>query len=212
MTEIMSIDIHPLGTIFERSRAVVGSGGVIVFPTETFYGLGADPRNVEAVRRVFDIKGREQGKPILLLIPDASFVGDWVEEITPEARRLMDAFWPGPLTIIFSAKKNVSEELTAGTGSIGLRVPGSGVTRRLLSFMGMALTGTSANTSGRPAPVSAQQAADDIGEKVDLIIDCGSTPGGLSSTVIDARRSPLRIVREGAVPLERLKEHVRIEG
>jgi L-threonylcarbamoyladenylate synthase len=177
---------------------VISSGGVIAYPTDTFYGLGADPRNNAAVKKLFLIKGRRADQPILLLIPDQAVVKEWAEEVTPMAVQLMKRFWPGPLTLVFKAKKDVLPELTAGTGAIGLRVPGNALTRRLLAYLGAALTGTSANLSGERGIETAEEAREAFGDRVDLVLDGGRTAGGKPSTVVDVSTDLPRVIREGA--------------
>ncbi len=205
-TEIITIDpAHP-EPAFERCRNVIESGGVIAYPTDTFYGLGADPRNPDAVKRLFAIKGRPAGQPILLLLHDRGMVPEWAAETTAEAEALMDAFWPGPLTLVFPALPSVLQELTGGTGRIGLRVPGSAVTRRLLEALGTALTGTSANRSGGPDLQTARDVAGMLGDRVDLILDAGKTPGGKASSVVDVSAAGLTMVREGAVSEQELRD------
>jgi L-threonylcarbamoyladenylate synthase len=151
------------------------------------------------VKRLYEIKGRAD-QPVLLLISDASEVKNWAADITPQASVLMNRFWPGPLTLVFKAKAGVLPGLTAGTGAIGLRVPGSVLTRDLLRFFGHALTGTSANLSGRPSLCTAQEAAEALGPLVDLVLDGGKTAGGKPSTVVDAISEAPRVIREGAIP------------
>jgi L-threonylcarbamoyladenylate synthase len=205
-TVIVTIDpAHP-EPAFARCREVIGSGGVIAYPTDTFYGLGADPRNPHAVKRLFEIKGRPIGQPILLLLHDRSRVREWAQGVTAEAEALMDAFWPGPLTLVFTALPSVLPELTGGMGRIGLRVPGNEVTRRLLDALGTALTGTSANRSGDPDLQTAQDVAGVLGERVDLILDAGRTLGGKASTVVDVSAAGLTMVREGAVSEQELRD------
>jgi len=199
--ELIKFDpAHP-EQAFSRCKEVILSGGVIAYPTDTFYGLGVDPRNGAAVKKLFLIKGRRADQPILLLIPDQAVVKEWAEEITPRAARLMDKFWPGPLTLVFKAKKDVLPELTAGTGAIGLRVPGSALTRQLLAYLGSALTGTSANISGGRGIETAEEARETFGGRVDLVLDGGRTPGGKPSTVVDVSTDLPRVIREGATTL-----------
>ncbi len=197
--EIIKIDPARPEKALSRCKDVIESGGVIAYPTDTFYGLGADPRNPAAVKRLFAIKGRRAGQPILLLIKDASQVRDWAAEVTPQAERLMKTYWPGRLTIVFRARAHVLPELTAGKGTIGLRAPGSALTRQLLEFLGTALTGTSANISGGPGSRSAEEAMQAVGGMVDLVLDGGRTPGGRPSTVVDANTG--RVIRKGALEL-----------
>jgi L-threonylcarbamoyladenylate synthase len=204
------IKIGPPGTeqAFERCRSVIEAGGVIAYPTDTFYGLGADPKNPDAVKRLFEIKGRQVGQPILLLLHDRGKVAEWAAESSAEAEALMDAFWPGPLTLVFTALPAVLQELTGGTGRIGLRVPGNAVTRSLLQALGTALTGTSANRSGGPDLQTALDVAGMLGDKVDVILDAGRTVGGKPSSVVDVSASELTMVREGAVPEHELRSTV----
>ena len=197
--ELVTIDGVHDEQAFARCRDVIQAGGVIVYPTDTFYGLGADPGNPLAVRRLFEIKGRHAGQPVLLLVKDAGEVRNWASEISPAAERLMAKFWPGPLTLVFKAKPKVMAELTGGTGTIGLRVPGNALTRQLLAYISTALTGTSANISGGPSPGTAQEAADAIGGMIELVLDAGRTTGGKPSTVVDVSTDVPEVIREGAV-------------
>lgn len=203
--EIISIDPASPGKAFGRCREIIRAGGVIAYPTDTFYGLGADPRNPAAVRRLFAVKGRKPDRPILLLVPDASAVGEWASAVSPLARRFMERFWPGPLTLVLSALPSVPGELTAGTGTIGLRVPGSELTRRLLDSIGTALTGTSANIAGGGEPRTAVETAEALGTEIDLVLDGGATAGGRPSTVLDVTTAVPRVLREGAVGLADLR-------
>lgn len=199
-TKTVKIDpAHPEKAFF-RCRDVISAGGVIVYPTDTFYGLGVDPRNPGAVGKLFSIKGRQADQPILLLIRDPSEATDWATEITPLAEGLMRKFWPGPLTLVFKAKPGVMPELTGGSGTIGLRVPEHALTRQLLAALGTALTGTSANISGGPNVRTAREAMESIGHYVDLVLDGGMTAGGKPSTVVDVSADEPKVVREGAIP------------
>ena len=191
-------DLEP---VFARCRDVVQAGGVIAYPTDTFYGLGADPGNREAVKRLFAIKGRKADQPILLLLFDRSGVNAWASSVTPSAERLMDRFWPGPLTLVFPAAAHVLPELMGGGGTIGLRVPGSGLTRDLLRALGTALTGTSANRSGGRDLRTADEVMAEVGDRVDLVLDGGPAAGDLPSTVVDVTTEPPRIIRQGIVDI-----------
>jgi L-threonylcarbamoyladenylate synthase len=199
--ELIKIETAHPESAFSRCRDVVFNGGVVIYPTDTFYGLGADPSNAAAVRRVFEIKGRKADQPILLLLEEAGRVRDWAVEVHPEAGRLMKKYWPGPLTLVFRANPQVLPLLTGDTNCIGLRVPGNDLTRKLLAFLGIALTGTSANRSGMTSPSSARDAAEALGGEVDLILDGGETPGGRPSTIADVSSGAVRILRRGAVRL-----------
>ena len=197
--EIIKLDTGRTGAAFARCAEVIKTGGVIAYPTDTFYGLGADPRNRRAVIRVFEIKGRGSDQPILLLLRDRSEVTAWTSAVTPSADRLMDRFWPGPLTLVFTARPDVFPELTGGTGTIGLRVPGNELTRALLGQAGNALTGTSANRSGAPSPRTLGEVMRELGSRVDLVLDGGVSAADRPSTVVDVTAEPPRIIRMGAV-------------
>ncbi len=197
--EIVVIDAERPDRSFSRCREIFRSGGILAFPTDTFYGLGADPHNAKAVERLFSIKGRAADRPILLLLADAAEVGKWAVDTSPAADRLMKRFWPGPLTLLFKSRPDVLRGLTAGTGRIGLRVPANEITRSLLRYLGSALTGTSANLSGGPDPLSAGDVLRELGDRIDLILDGGPAAGERPSTIVDVTADRPRIVREGAI-------------
>jgi L-threonylcarbamoyladenylate synthase len=184
----------------QEAGEVVRGGGVIAFPTETFYGLGVNPFNVQAVQRLYDLKGRSpQTSPILVLIRSRHELQALVSEITPTAERLMQACWPGPLTLVFRAAVAVPSVLTAGTGTIGVRLSAYPDVQRMLDVIGGPLTGTSANRAGQPPATTAEEVERVFGGDVDLIVNGGPTPGGLPSTVVDTTVSPPRLIREGCV-------------
>jgi len=188
-----------LDAVFTRCRDVVLAGGVIAYPTDTFYGLGADPGNREAVRKVFAIKGRNAGQPILLLLHDRSEVVAWVSSVSSSAEGLMARYWPGPLTLVFPAAAHVLPELTGGGGTIGLRVPGNRLTTDLLRHLGTALTGTSANRSGGRDLRTANEVMREVGDHVDLVLDGGAAAGDRPSTIVDVTIEPPRIIRQGII-------------
>jgi L-threonylcarbamoyladenylate synthase len=192
----------PLG--IERARQLILEGGIVAFPTETFYGLAADGLNERALQKVFHIKGREEGKPLLLLVADRSWVPGLVQEISSLAERLIDKFWPGPLTLVYAASPHIPAILTANTGKIGLRISSFPAARDLVQAVGRAITGTSANLSGRPSISTAQEVFQELGGKVDLILDGGKTAGGLGSTVLDVSGAEPKIIREGAISRRQL--------
>jgi L-threonylcarbamoyladenylate synthase len=180
--------------------AIIKQGGVIAFRTDTFYGLGADPFKAVTVARIRALKGREDDKPILLLISDAREVERLIVEPSSEFLDLASRFWPGPLTIIGKAMPELPKEITAGTGTVGVRLPADARVRDLVRQCGGALTATSANPAGRDPARSAEEVRIYFPEGIDLIIDGGQVTGIAPSTVIDATVSPPRIVREGAIP------------
>jgi len=177
---------------------IIKSGGVIAFRTDTFYGLGVDPFNSVAVARVRELKGRED-KPILLLISDLDQVDRFIVERSQQFNRIAAKFWPGPLTIIGKAIEGLPQEITAGTGTVGVRLPNDEVVRKLVRECGGALTATSANPAGRSPARSAEDVRAYFPEGIDLIVDGGEVTVTEPSTVLEATTSPPRIVREGAI-------------
>jgi L-threonylcarbamoyladenylate synthase len=185
----------------QSAGLVVRRGGLIAFPTETFYGLGASPFDARAVQRIFDLKGRAQRTgPILVLIRCRAELESLVAEITPAAERLMQGCWPGPLTLVFQAAAAVPGVLTAGTGTIGIRLSAHADLQRVLEAAGGPLTGTSANRSGLAPATTASAVEAALGADVDMILDAGPTAGGLPTTVVDTTVCPPRLIREGRVP------------
>jgi len=179
---------------------ILRGGGVVGFPTETFYGLGADARNEAAVEKIFRIKGRDFRNPIALIVADEREVIPLVEEIPATAKILMQRFWPGPLTLIFRAAPSISSRLTGSTGKIGIRVSSHPIARFLAAGLAGPLTATSANLSGGPECSSADAVIRTLGDLPDAVIDGGPTPGGSGSTILDVTVSPPRILREGVIP------------
>jgi L-threonylcarbamoyladenylate synthase len=179
---------------------VLREGGVVAFPTETFYGLGADARNEAAVEKIFRIKGRNFRNPLPVIVANDRKVIPLVEEIPAAATILMQTFWPGPLTLIFRAAPSVSSRLTGGTGKIGIRVSSHPIARFLAAGLAGPLTATSANPSGGPECSSADAVIRTLGDLPDAVIDGGATPVGAGSTILDITVFPPRILREGAIP------------
>jgi len=177
----------------------IRSGWVVVFPTTGLYGLGADALDPEAVDRVFDIKQRPANNPLLVLIDHRDQVTRLARRVPRLAEILMERFWPGGVTIVFEARPGLPENLTAGTGKIGIRMPGHPVARELVNVAGMPITGTSANLSGRPGCFDITQLDPSIMQGAALVLDAGALKGGPGSTVIDVTREGGRILRHGAV-------------
>lgn len=184
------------------ARDVLLSGGVVAYPTESFYGLAVDAAREEAVRRLFMLKGRNTHDPILLLVCDRPMAEGLAAEIGPTASRLMDTFWPGPLTLIFRAAKGVSPLLTGGSGKIGVRYSRHQVPSALACAIGRPITGTSANLSGQAPSRTADEVVRVLGGGVDLVLDGGTTEGKAASTVLDVTVDPPQILRQGLVPKE----------
>lgn len=179
---------------------IISAGGVIAFRTDTFYGLGADPYNRRAVARIRELKGREHDKPILLLVSSQFYVDGLILNPPDAFERAAENFWPGPLTIIGAAFPNLPEEITGGTGTVGIRFPDDDRVTKLVFECGGVLTATSANPSGREPARSAQQVAEYFPSGLDLIVDDGEVLVTEPSTVLDVLTSPPRVIREGAIP------------
>lgn len=183
---------------------ILRAGGVVVYPTETFYGLGVDALNQKAIKKVFTIKGRSFAQPLLILIPEQDYLPRYVTEVSEKARRLMEHFWPGPLTMVFSASPQLPSILTAGTKKIAIRISPHPIARALTSAFAGPLTSTSANISGEQSPATAQEVFLHLGGMIDLIIDGGKTPGQMPSTIVDVTFSPPQLVREGVIPFSEI--------
>ncbi|MCH7624007.1 MAG: threonylcarbamoyl-AMP synthase [Nitrospinae bacterium] len=207
MPEIIKIDLDD-ETVFRtqmvKIKRILNLGGVMAFPTDTFYGLGATAFNRKAVSRIFKIKQRPKDKPLLTLVASAYQVNSMALEITPTAEILIEKLWPGPLTILFSAHPHLPSQSTANTGKIGVRQPGNEMVRKLLSGIGFPITATSANISGTENVTTAREVEETLGSQIDLIVDGGAAPGGKESTVLDVTLSPSLLVREGAVTREEI--------
>ncbi len=197
MTMIERYGVSTASVLADRMRRVLGENGLIALPTESFYGLAVDPFNEQALARLWQIKGRSEGKPILVLIGEGAQLEPFVQNIPPAAAVLMNAFWPGPLTIVFPAAIRLSDAVTAGTRSVGIRLSAWQPLCDLLCRVGP-VTGTSANREGMPPPTTAEEVRHYFGDALDLIVDAGPTPGGQPSTVIDVH-GPIRIIRDGAI-------------
>jgi L-threonylcarbamoyladenylate synthase len=193
---------HPDPAVLQEAAAIIRSGGLVAFPTETVYGLGADCANRAAIRRIYEVKGRPERKPLLVLIADRSWLSCLTPSVPDRALGLMDAFWPGPLTLTFPAAPSVPRELLGDGTTIGIRLPGPSVAQALVRTVGGPVTAPSANRSGGPDPVSATAVRDDIGDRIDLILDGGAARQATPSTVVDLSGDAPRLIREGQVPFD----------
>ncbi len=192
---------RPAAPTLEAAARVLRAGGLVAFPTETFYGLGANALDPAAVARVFQAKGRPADKPLLVLVDSLAMALEVVRELPARARGLIARHWPGPLTLVLPARPGLPPALTAGTGTIGVRIPGHPVARALVSAAALPITAPSANLYTAPSPRTAAEVLAALGERVDLVLDGGGTPGGPASTVLDLTGDSPRLLRPGAVPL-----------
>ena len=189
-----------------EAARIIHQGGVIAFRTDTFYGLGADPFNASAVRKIRELKGREEAKPILLLISDLSEVDRFLTHQSKVFKTVANRFWPGPITLIGKARLELPVELTAGTQTIGLRLPNDEDVRSLVRECGGALTATSANASGREPSKTAVEVAAYFPSGIDLVLDGGTVTAIEPSTVVDLSEDKPRLVREGLIKRAALEE------
>ncbi len=190
---------------------VLRRGGLVAYPTETFYALGALARDAAAVERLAFAKGRPEGKPLPLVAAGRAQV-DEVAEVGAQAARLAEAFWPGPLTLVLPARPGLPALVGAGTGTVGVRVPGSDVARALSLAAGAALVATSANPSGERPPLRVEDLDTALRARLDAVLDLGPTPGGQPSTVVAVEGGAVRLVRDGAVPFRDVMAALRGEG
>jgi L-threonylcarbamoyladenylate synthase len=179
--------------------AALKRGEVIVYPTETLYGLGADALNGAAVEKVFRLKGRNPDNPIPVLIADREMLGALVDEIPPLAEKLMARFWPGPLTLVLTARKNIPSALLNADGGIGVRISSEPVATGLVRALGRPLTATSANPSGLPPARTVQQAKNYFAGEIDVFMDVGELTSKTGSTVVEVRANGVWIIREGEI-------------
>ena len=204
------VRIEPSGgagwDLIPRVAEVVKRGGLVVYPTDTLYGLGADPFNREAVLRVYRAKGRPLDRPLPVLVSSLE-AAERLVVFTPEARRLAERFWPGALTLVLPLRGDagVPRELHAGTGRLAVRMPGHPVALRLIEEAGGALTGTSANRHREPPPRTALEALQQLGQAVDIVIDSGPAPRGEPSTIVDLSGGEPLLIRRGAVAPEEIE-------
>ncbi|WP_354520775.1 L-threonylcarbamoyladenylate synthase [Paenibacillus sp. OAE614] len=189
-----------------RAAAILRDGGTVAFPTETVYGLGADARNTEAVEAIFKAKGRPSDNPLIVHIADASQLGGLVTEVSDTARRLMAAFWPGPLTLVLPLRPGVlSPRVTAGLTTVGIRMPDHPIALKLIGESGCPVAAPSANRSGRPSPTLASHVEEDLSGLIDGILDGGPTGVGLESTVVQVQEDgSVTVLRPGGITSEQL--------
>jgi L-threonylcarbamoyladenylate synthase len=209
MSHIVKLDPRsPDERLLKEAAAFLQAGKTVAFPTETFYALGASAYHEPALQKVFAIKGRMFDKPLPLIIHGESMLEEIAVRIPECARSLMRAFWPGPLTLIFKASEKIPPLLTASTGTVAVRDSSHPLARLLVKEARLPITSTSANISDKASCDSAEAVEQQLGDRLDLIIDGGPTPGGLPSTIVDLTVSPPRILREGAVSSQLLRSYL----
>ena len=187
------------------------AGGIVAIPTDTLYGLAADPFSAAAVARVFAVKGRDAARALPLIAADAAQVARHVGDLSRRGERLAERFWPGPLTLIVRAPATLVADVTGGTGTVGVRVPADAVARAICAACARPLTATSANVSGAPATSDPDQVERTLGDRLDLLIDTGPTRGGLPSTIVDVTSEEPILVRAGAIAWEEIQAWLHSE-
>jgi L-threonylcarbamoyladenylate synthase len=199
----------PDPTLIARAADVLRAGGLVAFPTETVYGLGAAAEQPEAVRRIFEAKGRPADHPVIVHVSGVADIDAWARDVPAGARRLAQAFWPGPLTLVLPRSPRAHDLLTGGQDSVGLRCPSHPWARALLAAFGGGIAAPSANSFGRISPTTAEHVRADLGQtpqgRVDLILDGGACPIGIESTIVDFSRGAPRLLRPGSVTREQLQ-------
>ena len=193
----------------EQAAKIIKRGGLVAFPTETVYGLGANALDKTAVRKIFKAKKRPMDNPLIIHIADIKDLNSLVKEIPKTAEVLIKKFWPGPLTLILHKKEVVPDEVTAGLKVVAIRIPKNRIALDLIKKAGVPIAAPSANLAGRPSPTLAQHVFDDLGAGVDLILDGGSTKIGVESTVVDLTVNPPQILRPGGISFEELKKVIK---
>jgi len=195
---------HPPPAIADAVTAL-HAGGLVAIPTETVYGLAADARNPDAIRKIFALKGRPADHPLIVHISGADQLEQWAVDIPEAAYRLAERFWPGPLTFILNKRADVPVEVTGGQSTVGLRCPDNALTLELLRQFKGGLAAPSANRFGRISPTTAQHVRDEFGAQAPLILDDGPCRIGIESTIIDLSRAPARILRPGGIGIDQLR-------
>ncbi len=204
-TKIVKVDPNNIDmNIIKEAAKIINNGGTVAFPTETVYGIGADALNVNAVRKIFEAKGRPQDNPLIVHIAEIKQLENLVEDIPKEAENLARRYWPGPLTIIFNKKEIIPNKITAGLETVGIRFPKNSIALALIKESGKPIAAPSANLSGKPSTTHASHVIEDLMGKVDMIIDGGSSAIGVESTVVDVISKPPMILRPGGLTIEEL--------
>ena len=208
-TEIITVKIEDIVSEeqnLQRAGEVLRKGGLVAFPTETVYGLGGDALNKESSQKIYAAKGRPSDNPLIVHIADMDALPAIVNEVTPEALKIAQAFWPGPLTMILPKSEKVPFETTGGLNTVAVRMPSHPVARKLIEYGGGYVAAPSANTSGKPSPTVAKYVIEDMDGRVDMILDGGEVGIGLESTIIDLTVNPPQILRPGYVTQAMLEE------
>ncbi|MDO9518538.1 MAG: L-threonylcarbamoyladenylate synthase [Methanosarcinaceae archaeon] len=207
-TLVFKIDESNFADTISKAADIIKQGGTVAFPTETVYGLGADALDPVAVRKIFEAKGRPADNPLIVHIASRDSLDIIAKDIPPIAFELMDAFWPGPLTLVLKRTSAVPDITTGGLDTVAVRMPDNPVALALIKVAGTPLAAPSANTSGRPSPTTAEHVISDLSGRIDAVIDGGAVEVGVESTVLDVTSDVPAILRPGGVSLEDIKKYV----
>jgi L-threonylcarbamoyladenylate synthase len=208
-TRVVVVDPqNPDPGVIAEAAAVIARGGLVAFPTETVYGLGANAFDQSAIDALFDAKGRPTTDPVIVHLASADGLREIARDVPPIADRLTERFWPGPLTLVLKKTAQVPTSITAGLESVGVRVPAHPVAQALLRAAALPIVAPSANRFSRPSPTRAEHVVDDLSGSIDMVLDAGPTPLGVESTVLDLTISPPVVLRPGGVSVEALREIV----
>lgn len=200
------VKVTEQGDSIKRASDILRAGGLVAFPTETVYGLGGDGLNKEASGKIYAAKGRPSDNPLIIHIGDRDALGELVKEVKKPAVKLMDAFWPGPMTLIFDKADRVPKETTGGLDTVAIRYPSHPIALRLLRESGVYIAAPSANLSGRPSPTDARHVVEDLNGRIDMILDGGAVEIGLESTIIDVTGVHPVILRPGFITKEMIEQ------
>jgi L-threonylcarbamoyladenylate synthase len=195
-------------TEIEKAVETLRAGDLVVFPTETVYGLGANAANPAAVRKIFEVKGRPADHPVIVHLDNPRYLHRWVSEVPPAAERLAAMFWPGPLTLILPKAESVNDVVTGGQDSIGIRIPSHPMALQLLTAFGGGIAAPSANRYGRLSPTKPEHVRDELGDAVHVILDGGESPIGLESTIVSCLNNEVRMLRPGYITRSQIAQVV----
>ncbi|MDD5634780.1 MAG: L-threonylcarbamoyladenylate synthase [Candidatus Omnitrophica bacterium] len=206
------LKIDPLNVdleLMKQAAEVISNRGLVAFPTETVYGLGANALDPKAVSGIFEAKKRPLDDPLIVHIAELKTIEELVTKVPEEARWLMDKFWPGPLTVVLEKKEIVPDIVTTGLDTVAIRMPSNSIAKKLIELSGVPIAAPSANLFGRPSPTTAEHVVDDLNGRIDLVLDGGKTDIGIESTVVECAENKVIVLRPGGISLEDLKVVVK---
>jgi L-threonylcarbamoyladenylate synthase len=212
MRRISISTASPDASALDEAARVIEAGGVVALPTDTLYGLAVNPFHPGAVARVFAAKGRAAERALLLIAADVEQIEHHIGPLSSQGQSLGSAFWPGPLTLLMRAPATLAVGVASSNGTVGVRVPAHRIARELCRVCGVPLTATSANLSGVAAPSHPDEVARSLSDRIDLLIDAGTTPGGPPSTIVDVSSPVPTLVRAGAISVEEIRKYLKVSS